>query len=102
MLIEIGGDDSDITSRIPYNRFLNVFTKPNLDHGYVTTPQFALDGKKLPYARGNGLGGCSVINFMLYTRGASADYDRWAELAGDEDWGWQSTKERFKQVIRPK
>lgn len=100
MLIEIGGDDSDITDRIPYKRF-SAFMKENLDHGYITTPQSALDGKKLPYARGKGLGGSSTVNFMVYTRGASADYDRWAELVGDGDWAWQKTKERFKQVARP-
>lgn len=102
LLVEIGDSDSDITDRIPYSRYLNAFTKPKLDHGYMTTPQSALDGKKLPYARGKGLGGSSAINFMVYTRGASADYDRWAKLAGDEDWGWQKTKERFKQVTMPK
>lgn len=102
LLIEIGGDNSDITNRIPYNRFLNAYTKPDLDHGYMTTPQSALDGKKLPYARGKGLGGSSLTNFGLYTRGASADYDRWAELVGDEDWGWQKMRERFKQVTGSK
>ncbi|THH13764.1 hypothetical protein EW146_g6493 [Bondarzewia mesenterica] len=45
---------------------------------YTTTPQVALDGRSIPYPRGRLLGGSSSINFMVYTRGSSEDFDRYA------------------------
>ncbi|KAH8807712.1 glucose-methanol-choline oxidoreductase [Xylogone sp. PMI_703] len=98
LLIEVGGDGSDINIRSPYGRFLNAFTRPELDHGYSLKPDPNLSGVALPYARGKGLGGSSLINFMCYTRGSAADYDKWAELVGSEDWDWKHTEERFKKI----
>lgn len=73
-------------------------TKPELDHGYSTTPQTALNARVLPYKRGKGLGGSSVINFLAYTYGPEADYERWAETVGSEEWRWERVKERYKAV----
>jgi choline dehydrogenase-like flavoprotein len=96
--VEVGADASHLNNRIPYARYFNAFIKPELNHGYLTIPQAALDGKQFPYARGKGLGGSSLIYFMVYTRGGSADYNRWPELVGDDDWRWEKTKERFQKV----
>ncbi|KAL2009579.1 hypothetical protein VTN00DRAFT_5386 [Thermoascus crustaceus] len=98
LLVEMGGENDDVADRIPYERFLTAFKTPKMELGYQTTPQAALGGKQIPYARGKGLGGTSAINFTSYTRGPAADYDRWAELVGDEDWGWMRSKERFKKI----
>jgi choline dehydrogenase-like flavoprotein len=57
----------------------------------------AFGGKKMPYSRGKGLGGSSLINFMGYYYGSSADYDRWADLVGDDAWEW-GMLDRFKRV----
>lgn len=83
---------------MPLQRFLNAFTRPDLDHGYLTVRQSAIDGKQLAYARGKGLGGSSLSNFMVWTRGSAADFERWAELVGSEDWGWDSVKKSFQKV----
>lgn len=98
VLIIEAGDHGDVEHRVPYARYLNVFTRPDLDHGYVTGPQAALDDKVLPYPRGKGMGGSSMTNFMIYTRGASGDYDEWAELVGSDDWSWDAALKRFHKV----
>ena len=48
-----------------------------LDWGYVTVPQPGLGGRAVPYPRGKGLGGSSLINAMAYQAGNAAAYDRW-------------------------
>jgi hypothetical protein len=97
LIIEIG-DHGDVKHRVPYARYLNVFTRPDLNYAYVTAPQTALDNKVLSYARGKGMGGSSMINFMVYTRGAAGDYDEWAKLVGSDDWSWNAALKRFHKV----
>ena len=57
-----------------------------------------MNGREIDYSRGKGLGGSTAINFCVYTRGASADYDRWAELVGDNSWSWEHVGKRFDKV----
>lgn len=38
------------------------------------------------------------INFSVYTYGASADYDRWADEVGDDAWRWENVQKRFAKV----
>lgn len=42
------------------------------------------------------LGGCSSINGMIYMRGQSEDFDRWAAITGDNEWSWKKSLERYK------
>jgi choline dehydrogenase-like flavoprotein len=98
LLVETGGDGLPEERRQPYQRYSNAFVLPDLEYGYTTVPQLGLGGRELSYQRGKGLGGSSMINFMVYTRGPAADWDRWADLVGDQEWSWGKAKERFRQV----
>ncbi|MCJ1453409.1 hypothetical protein MMC28_003756 [Mycoblastus sanguinarius] len=98
LLIEAGGNASDIDYRSPAERYYQAFTRTELDHGYITTPQNVLNGRTLPYTRGKGLGGTSLLNFMVYTTGSAADYDQWGDMVGDDDWSWERTLERYKNI----
>lgn len=55
------------------------------------------NGKGLYTPRGKGLGGSSLINAMIYTRGVASDYDHWASVSS-ADWGWQNVLERFRKL----
>lgn len=98
LLIESGGKGLDSTNLQPYNRYMNAFTLPDVNNGYETVPQKGLGGKRLPYLSGKGLGGSTLINFMIYTRAPSTDWDRWASLVDDEDWSWSKMLQRYKMV----
>lgn len=71
---------------------------PGYNWGYKTTPQKELDGREVDYSRGRGLGGSTAINFCVYTRGPSSDYDHWAEEVDDDSWSWEHVLPRFKKV----
>ncbi|KAF9457987.1 hypothetical protein BDZ94DRAFT_1226987 [Collybia nuda] len=62
------------------------------DWNYTTTAQKAYGNRVIPYARGKMLGGSSSVNYMVYTRGSSDDFDAYAAITGDSGWGWENIK----------
>jgi choline dehydrogenase len=96
LLLEAGGKDDWIWIQIPVG-YLYCIGNPRTDWCYRTEPDPGLNGRSILYARGKVLGGCSSINAMLYLRGQSRDYDRWAELTGDRSWSWESVLPIFKR-----
>ena len=54
---------------------------------YHTEPQPHMDNRVMYWPRGRVLGGSSSLNAMVYIRGHSSDYDRWAQI-GLTGWGW--------------
>ncbi|KAG6889602.1 hypothetical protein C0995_016128 [Termitomyces sp. Mi166 len=77
----------------------NLF-KTQYDWNYTTVPQVGLGGRTVDIPRGHILGGSSSINFMIYTRSASEDYDRWANVTSDQGWSWNSLEPYFKKTER--
>lgn len=48
---------------------------------------------------GRALGGTSVVNYMVFNRGHSDDYDRWAR-AGNIGWSYRNVLPYFKKMER--
>ncbi|XP_069683734.1 glucose dehydrogenase [FAD, quinone]-like isoform X1 [Periplaneta americana] len=95
LLLEAGGDEKMI-SQVP---LLVSYTIPTaLNWGYRAEPTpgvcQGLRDARCVWPRGKVLGGTSVINYMLYTRGSRHDYDRW-QTAGNPGWGYQHVLKYF-------
>ncbi|QSS66568.1 glucose-methanol-choline oxidoreductase [Histoplasma capsulatum] len=97
VVLESGSAFPDNSHLCQYDRY-HAWQRPDLDLGYITTPQTSLKGRVLPYLRGKGPGGCTNVNFLTYTRGSAEDYNYWAELVGDDSWKWEHTLRRFKEI----
>ncbi|KAJ7902571.1 aryl-alcohol oxidase [Mycena olivaceomarginata] len=70
------------------------------DWNYSTTAQTGLNGRAIPYPRGYLLGGSSSINYMVYSRGSSDDWDQYAEVTGDSGWSWDHVQQYFQKNER--
>ncbi|WP_371823877.1 GMC family oxidoreductase [Phyllobacterium sp. 628] len=95
-LFETGPRHAPHRSNIPLGLAALVPLKSRFNYGYETTPQAALNGRRGYQPRGRGVGGSSLINAMIYTRGQPEDYDAWADL-GCTGWGWQDVLPYFKR-----
>ncbi|MES3024728.1 MAG: GMC family oxidoreductase N-terminal domain-containing protein [Pseudomonadota bacterium] len=96
LLIEAGGKDDYIWIHIPVG-YLHCIGNPRTDWLFKTEPDAGLGGRSLIYPRGKVLGGSSSINGMIYMRGQSHDYDRWAEATDDPSWSWDKVLPIFMQ-----
>ncbi|KAK0196139.1 pyranose dehydrogenase [Armillaria mellea] len=98
LVLEAGRSTADIlTSQIP---LFCVLRPSMLGWNFTTIPQPGLNNQTFAYYRGFGLGGCSAINVMTYTRGSSEDYDRYARVTGDDGWGWEKMQPYFRKNER--
>ena len=95
LLLEAGGPDDEPNIHIPA-RFSSLF-HTELDWDYETVPQPGLNNRKEYVPRGKVYGGTSSMNAMVYQRGHSSDYDRWAEL-GNEGWSYDDVLPFFKKM----
>ncbi|KAJ7497617.1 alcohol oxidase [Mycena latifolia] len=90
LVLEAGGSNEDVLNIIvPWFALRSVPNTPQ-DWNYTTTPQVNLNGRVLSYPRGFVLGGSSSVNDMVYTRGSKDDFDRFAQVTGDDGWSWDS------------
>nr|ALS87662.1 extracellular aryl-alcohol oxidase-1 [synthetic construct] len=100
LLIEAGISDQGVLGvQVP---FLAPTNLPNssVTWNYTTVPQTSLNNRVLAYSRGRVLGGSTSINLMTYTRGSDDEYNRWAELTGDDSWAWRNLEPFYLKSTR--
>ncbi|PWW76307.1 GMC oxidoreductase [Tuber magnatum] len=66
------------------------------DWNITTEPQIYLSGRRQNLPIGKALGGSSMLNGMMFDRGAPSDYDMWEDL-GNPGWGWAGLLPYFKK-----
>ncbi|MDL9978221.1 GMC family oxidoreductase [Microbacterium sp. ASV49] len=97
LLLEAGEPDKAMELHVPA-AFSKLF-RGSYDWNYDTVPQPNLEGRTIFWPRGKTLGGSSSLNAMMWVRGFAADYDEWAQTAGDA-WSWESLLPFFRAVER--
>lgn len=100
LLLE-AGDQETFISDVPLTAALTQTTRYNW--GYKADPTSnACQGLRngvCNWPKGRGVGGTSLINFMLYTRGHRRDYDGWA-AANNTGWSYEEVLPYFKKSER--
>ena len=97
LLLEAGAPDKALELHVPA-AFSKLF-RGQYDWNYDTVPQPALENRTIYWPRGKTLGGSSSLNAMMWIRGFAADYDDWADAAGDR-WSWKALVPYFRRVER--
>ncbi|XP_036341392.1 glucose dehydrogenase [FAD, quinone]-like [Rhagoletis pomonella] len=97
LLLE-AGDQETFLSDVPLTAALTQMTRYNWGYKSDPTPNACqgLKGGVCNWPKGRGVGGTSLINFMLYTRGHRKDYDHWAAL-GNKGWSYDEVLPYFKK-----
>ncbi|HET8608938.1 MAG TPA: choline dehydrogenase [Burkholderiales bacterium] len=93
LLLEAGPRDNYLWIHIPIGYGKTMF-HPVYNWGFYTEPDAGMNGRKIYWPRGRGLGGSSSINGLIYIRGQPDDYDHWAAL-GNAGWGWRDVLPYF-------
>jgi choline dehydrogenase len=93
LVLEAGPRDNYLWIHIPIGYGKTMF-HPAYNWGFYTEPEPSMNGRKVYWPRGRGLGGSSSINGLIYVRGQPQDYDHWAE-AGNAGWSWRDVLPYF-------
>ncbi|GLV38213.1 uncharacterized protein CBL_12859 [Carabus blaptoides fortunei] len=95
LLVEVGHRPSFINN-LPIAAPALQLTDYTWKYRMEQTPGVCLgmQDQRCPWPRGRGLGGTTLINYMIYTRGHRADYDRWA-AQGNPGWSYRDVLPYF-------
>lgn len=68
---------------------------------YKTEPSktscLGMNGNQCNWPRGKVMGGSSVLNYMVYTRGHPNDFDTWS-LMGNEGWDFKNVSHYYRRM----
>ena len=95
LLVEAGGTGRSLFTTMPAGNGF-VHGNPKFDWALESVPQLGLNGRRIYYPRGKGLGGSSLMNGMIYIRGNPADYDRWRQK-GLPGWSYAEVLPYFRK-----
>ncbi|XP_016843209.1 glucose dehydrogenase [FAD, quinone] [Nasonia vitripennis] len=99
LLIEAGRNENtmmDIPILVNYLQFLDTV---NWKYQTESSENYCvgMTEQKCNFPRGRVMGGSSVLNYMIATRGFLEDYDKWAEM-GNEGWSYSEVLKYFRKL----
>lgn len=98
LLIEAGPSENYLMDIPMMVHYLQAY---DINWAYKTEPsdKFCLGMKnnQCNWPRGKVMGGSSVLNYMIYTRGHPKDYDNWAAL-GNVGWDFKNVSHYFRKL----
>ena len=93
LLLEAGPRDRSPWIHLPIGYGKTMF-HPVYNWGFYTDPEPQMNGRRIYWPRGRGLGGSSSINGLIVVHGQPQDYDAWA-AQGNAGWGWRDVEKYF-------
>lgn len=98
LLVEAGYNENYVMD-IPLLANYLQFTTANWKYKTKPSEKYCagFENKQCNWPRGKVIGGSSVLNYMIYTRGAAQDYNNW-EAMGNDGWGWDDVLPYFKKI----
>ncbi|GBP87855.1 Glucose dehydrogenase [Eumeta japonica] len=98
LLIEAGQTENYVMD-IPLIANYLQFTDANWRYRTKPSEKYCagFENGRCHWPRGKVMGGSSVLNYMIYTRGAPDDYNNWKAM-GNEGWGWDDVLPYFKKI----
>ena len=95
LLLEAGPRDRSVWIHLPIGYGKTMF-HPVYNWGFYTDPEPHMNGRRIYWPRGRGLGGSSSINGLIVVQGQPQDYDAWA-AQGNAGWSWQEVAPYFRR-----
>ncbi|XP_055591500.1 glucose dehydrogenase [FAD, quinone]-like [Uranotaenia lowii] len=96
LLLELGKSEIPLAQDVPATFLTQSSTDYNF--GYVTNRQtggcLGLIDQRCGWHHGRGLGGSTLINSMIYSRGNWRDFDAW-NASGNPGWSWKEVLPYF-------
>lgn len=97
LLLEAGKEEILLTD-IPL--LVSYILATDYNWGYSTEPNdrhcLSMEKRRCKWHRGKSMGGTSVINYMVYSRGTPPDYNNWAAL-GNYGWSYREVLPYFRK-----
>ncbi|XP_055604864.1 glucose dehydrogenase [FAD, quinone]-like [Uranotaenia lowii] len=101
LLLEAGVEENFLLS-VPLPAALNQRTSYNWNYAPERSSHklcVSQPAHLCTWPAGRGLGGTSLLNYMIYTRGHYRDYDEWSE-AGNDGWSYEEVRPYFEKGER--
>ncbi|CAH0380755.1 unnamed protein product [Bemisia tabaci] len=97
LLLEAGKEEILLTD-VPL--LVSYIIHTDFNWGYKTERSdrvfLGMEDQQIKWPRGKVMGGSSVLNYMVYSRGCKADFDEWASL-GNYGWSYEEVLPYFKK-----